>query len=95
VRLQLPDPLRAEDLEAFHAVRRRSIDEGWEALRFLIGEGNNEFAGMAERDVVLGGEPLELCLAFTTQCRLEGSRRVVDPGVNHAAVMTRLVSGQL
>ena len=59
------------------------------------GQRDDQLAGMPDRDPLILGEPLELDLAFAAERRLERARGVVDAGVDDAAVVARLVAGEL
>jgi len=58
-------------------------------------DGDDQLARMVDRDAVCLREGLDLGLPLATQSSLERSRLVVQPGVEHAAVVTRLVGREL
>src|SRR4029077_15604087 len=54
---------------------------------FLVGVGGyDEFAGVAERDVVFGAEVVHQAVAFDAEACFEGIFRVVDAGMDDATV---------
>ena len=60
--LQLPDPLRTEDLQALYAVGGRPLAERLEPRQLGFAQRHDQLARVAEGDAVLGGEPLDLDL---------------------------------
>ena len=56
--------------------------------RHFVGVGReDQLADPRVRDVVLGAERVETVASFDAELRLEGARRIVDPGMDDAAVV--------
>ena len=94
MRLDLLHPLGPDLFETVDAVGQRALLERVETLDLRLRDGHHELARALDHDVVLRAESLEVGLALPAQARLERPRGVVQPGVDHAAVVARLVPGQ-
>ena len=95
MRFDFAQSLRPDELEAGHAVGGRALVERGQRPELRVGEGNDELAGVLERDALLAAIRFEGRLALAAEPRLQGTRRVVEPGMDDAAVMARLVRRQL
>jgi hypothetical protein len=81
--------LEKVDIGRFHAdaVRFRPGLERHQLVRFRIVGGDDELAATCEGNVVLRTEFVEAVAAFHAQARLQRSGRIVNAGVDHAAVV--------
>ena len=95
VRLDLEDALTADVLEARHAVRQRPLAQGGESRQLAVIERHHELAAVVERDVVRLGEGFDIGLALAAESCLERAGRVVQAGVEDAAVVAGLVGREL
>src|SRR5262249_19610848 len=71
-----------------------ALVQGVHARRLDRVGGDEQLAADVNGDVVRGGELHRGPGAAPAQLRLEAARRVVDPGVDHAAVVSGLVGAQ-
>ena len=74
------------DPQAFQSVREAALDKVGEFGFFFRGRCDHQLSCSPVRDVVRGAELVGQPVAGQTMPRLERPRRVVQPGVNHAAV---------
>src|SRR6185437_7188136 len=95
VRLDLADPLGPDDLEPGHPVRLGPRAQRVEPAELVVRHGDDELPAALERDRVTLAVRLELGLARTAQSGLERARRVVQAGVDDAAVVAGLVARRL
>ena len=95
VRLELPDPLRTDRLEALDAVLAGLRLERLEARQLVLRQGHDELADPLDLDPPLGAVRLERDLALAAEAGLERTRRVVEAGVDDAAVVAGLVGREL
>ena len=72
----------------------RSLPQRVESRQLGLVEGDHELAAAFERDAVRLGERFELLLALAAERRLERPGRVVQAGVEDAAVVPALVAGE-
>ena len=87
---------RPDLLEALDAVGHRPArGERRKPRQLVLVQRDDELAAVLEGDAVLLGERLHRRLALAAQARLERPGRVVQAGVQHAAVVARLVRRQL
>ncbi len=94
VRLDLEQPLAVDLLEARDAVRDAAAVQLFETRQLFFAGRHDDFAAQVVLDA-LGVAKLEQRLhARDAVLRLERPRRVVDAGVDHAAVVPRLVLRQ-
>ena len=95
MRLDLEDAFAADVLEARHAVRQRPLAQGGESWQLAVIERDHELAAVIERDVVRLGEGFDIGLALAAESCLERARRVVQAGMEDAAVVAGLVGREL
>ena len=95
VRLDLPDPLRSDNLEAVDAIGCAPLLERHQTRDLRLVEGNNQLSAMAVGNAVVVGKAFELELPFPTKPRLEGSRGVVESRVQHARVVAGLMDAEV
>src|SRR3954452_11398229 len=95
MRLDLAQPLGPDLLETRHAVRECPLAKSREPLHLRFVERDDELAAPLHRDVVHPGERFDQRLAVATQLRLQRPRRVVQPGMQDAAVVPGLVRREL
>jgi hypothetical protein len=93
VRLDLPEMRGADALETRHAVGRPATVELLEAWDLRGGRGDDDLAAEFVADVVLLAEAEQQLHSTATGRCLEGTRTVVQSGVNDAAVPAGLVRG--
>ena len=95
VRLVHADLFGPELGQSFDAVRRRTFLEAREAAQLRFVERHHELAAVLERDVMLGREFLDGGLALAAESRLQRARRVVEAGMELAAVVPALMGREL
>jgi hypothetical protein len=91
VRLELGEPLGADQLDAWDAVRERPAVELEQARALFLARRDDDLAAPEHRDptrVAVGEQPLG---AAHAQPRLQRARRVVDATVDDAARAAGLV----
>jgi hypothetical protein len=89
--LQLAQPLRSDAL-ADDPVGQRALVDALEHRPLALADGHHHLAAGLEGQAVLAAEPLEEALPAATEGGLRGAGLVVDPGMDHAGVVTRLVA---
>ena len=94
VGFDLAQALRPHDLQPGYAVGLRPGPQRLETRQFLLVQGHDELAGLAERDGMGLGERFEFGLALAAQPRLERPGCVVQAGVEDAAVVAGLMGRQ-
>src|SRR5262249_28770283 len=93
VRLEFPQLLDPDHRKSGDTVRRASALQFLEPGQLgLIGR-NHDFSANLVRDSLLPAELHHSLSASDAVLRFQGSRFVVNAGVNHAAVVARLMAG--
>ena len=95
MRLDLADRVALEPAHARHAVRLRAPLELAQALDLGLVDGDDELAALHVREVVLGAVGAEESDPTPAELGFQRSRRVVDPGVDDAAVTAGLVQSDV
>ena len=95
MRLELAHPLRTDRLEALDAVLAGLRLERLEARQLVLRQGHDELADPLDLDPPLRAVRLERDLALAAEAGLERTRRVVQAGVDDAAVVAGLVGREL
>ena len=90
--LELTDALGPDLLEAGDLVGHRALADGREGRKLGRVERDDELAGPLDRDAALVAVRLQVALALATEARLQRAGRVVQPGVEHAAVVAGLMA---
>src|SRR5262249_35422326 len=78
--------LRANQAKTFDAVLLAAALQGREVGFLMRIGGHHQLAAVAMRNTVFGAKFVEQAVAFDAVARLQRILRVVDTGVNHAAV---------
>src|SRR6185436_12026983 len=91
VRLELPDPLRADGLEPFDAIRAGLRLERLEPRQLVLRQGHDQLADPLDLDPPLRAVRLQRDLALAAEAGLQRARRVVEAGVDDAAVVAGLM----
>ncbi len=91
VRLDLAQLVAFHPTNPWHAVRLRPPLELAQTVELRPVERHDELPAFAQRQPTFGAVGAQELDAAAAETRLERSRRVVDPRVDHAAVVTRLV----
>ncbi|MCY1435616.1 hypothetical protein D9M71_517170 [compost metagenome] len=76
------------------AVGFGTVPQRAHALHFQIVRGHQQLATLVVTDAVLVAEGLGGLVAFQAETRFQAARRVIDAGVDHAAVVAGLVLGR-
>ena len=92
-RLDLPEIILAEKRHAVDAVRPGPHVKIVEAGQIALVRRDNDLAATLRRDSVLLAVGVQRSASLHAQPRFERARSVVDPRVDNAAVMPRLVCG--
>ncbi len=92
---QGPRLARAQPAEARQAVAGASFEQRPEARNLRVIGGDDEFAADLVRDAVRAAECRHLADAGYCQASLGGARRVVQARVQHAAIVTALLLGEI
>ncbi len=87
--------LRHRQAAVFDAVPARPILEALHSFNLGIVRRHQQFAAGFERNTVFGAERLCRLRSLAAQRRFQGSRRIINPGMDHAAVMARLMTRKL
>ena len=95
VGLNLLEPFGSHHLEVGYAVGDAALVEVIQASQLALVGGDDHLAARIVLDLVFVAEPDEAVLPAHAEPRLPRAGPVVDAGVDDAAVMTRLVLGQL
>ena len=95
VRLDLAEALRADQFQTRHAVRDAALVEILEARQFVLLGRDDHLADHVVGDAVLLAEVDQLLLAGHAEARFQRAGRVVDAGVQDAAVMAGLMLADL
>src|SRR5947209_13553483 len=94
MRFDLLDLARAKFLESLKAIRRAAFEKRFEPWQFVRRGGHDNFSTGLMGDAVLAAKGEHLLQALDAEARLFGTRFVIKPAVEHAAVMPGLVSSQ-
>src|SRR6266851_5244959 len=86
VRLAGTNLVGADEAQAFDTVLLVILFQRVQGGFFVRVSGYDEFSGVAEGDIVFGAELIHQAVAFDAEAGFEGIFRVVDAGVNDAAV---------
>ncbi len=86
VRLAGANLLRADEAKPFDAVALSILFQRDQRGFFVRVSGNDQFAGVPERNVVPGAKLIHQAVALDAEALLQGIFRVVDAGMNHTAV---------
>src|SRR5262249_56311663 len=76
-----------DDLQAFDAVFGASPLQRFELVNLALVVRDDELAGAHVRNAVLRAELVQVVTAFDAEARLERARRMIQTGVNDAAVV--------
>ena len=91
VRLDLPEPLRADDLQALRSVRVAPAKQLFEAGKLGLVQRHDDLAAQTVGDAAFVAEPPQHPRAGRAEAGLVRAGRVVEPGVDDAAVVAGLV----
>ena len=86
---------RAQPAEARQTVARAALEQGAQSGDLRVARGHNELATDFVRDAVGPAELRHLPDAGDGQASLGGTRRVVQARVQHAAIVTALLLGEI
>ena len=92
-RLDFTDAVRIEPAQSRKAVRPAPPLEFVEGRKFGRVGGHHHFPGASERDALLLAQPVHRFSPLDAQPRFERTGAVVEPGMDHAAVVAALVGG--
>ena len=91
MRLDLPQPLRADHLQALDPVGLAAFEQILQPWQLGLVAGHDDFSAAVGRDALPLAVGIQLALALDTQASFERARRVVDAGVQDATVVAGLV----
>ena len=93
MRLDFPETLSADHLESRNSVGLTSLEQGLEPRQLGVIGCDNDFSAPIDGDAVRLAELHHAADALDAKPRLVGAGLVVDPRVDDAAVVPRLMSG--
>ena len=79
---------------ALDTVRRRAFPQGAHPFHFEFGRGDQHLAAVVVANAVLIAKGFGGAVSRQAKLRLQAAGRVIDPGMDHAAVVARLVTGR-
>ena len=95
VRFNFPDLFRREFAQTLQSVRIAALPEIFQPGQFVFVRGDDDFAALLMRNAVVAAKRDHLLQAADAQLRLFRAGFVVKAGMQHAAVVSGLVRGEL
>src|SRR5271155_5157625 len=95
MRLERLDLPALQPAQARHAVGRSSPEQLPQAGHLCLPRSHDDLPTGLMGNVMLGAVTVKLARSLHAQTRLQRPRRVVEAGVNHARVVTRLMRSEL
>ncbi len=86
VRFAGANPCAIHDRQTFDAILSRIFHQRRQLGRFCRGCGHDQFSGVAVRHAMRGAKFVGQNISADAMAGLQGSRRIIKPCVNHAAI---------
>jgi len=91
VRLEFTQPFGADHFQTLDSVGLAALKEILEPWQLTFGDRDDHLATAIGRDALLLAIGVQLALSLDAEARLERPGRIVNAGVQHAAVVSGLV----